>query len=153
RAARALHALRGAESDSRVRGDQTRDQRNMTYGTLYGVGVGPGAPDLLTVRAIDVLRRADVLALPRSTDFGESVAWSIVQSHLDGLPAQERIQLTFPMSKDPAKVRPCWDVAFEKIGERLVAGKSVAFVTEGDPSLFSTFVYLQREAPKRWPGI
>jgi precorrin-2/cobalt-factor-2 C20-methyltransferase len=125
----------------------------MTYGTLYGVGVGPGAPDLLTVRAIDVLRRADVLALPRSTDFGESVAWSIVKSHLDGLPNQERIQLTFPMSKDPAKNRPCWDVAFAKIGERLEAGKSVAFVTEGDPSLFSTFVYLQREAPKRWPGI
>jgi precorrin-2/cobalt-factor-2 C20-methyltransferase len=125
----------------------------MTFGTLYGVGVGPGAPDLLTVRAIDVLRRADVLALPRSSDFGESVAWSIVKSHLEGLPKQERMLLTFPMSKDPARVRPCWDIAFEKIGDRLSRGLSVAFVTEGDPSLFSTFVYLQREAPKRWPGI
>jgi precorrin-2/cobalt-factor-2 C20-methyltransferase len=57
------------------------------------------------------------------------------------------------MSKDPARVRPCWDVAFATIGERLARGLSVAFVSEGDPSLFSTFVYLQREAPKRWPGV
>jgi precorrin-2/cobalt-factor-2 C20-methyltransferase len=125
----------------------------VSFGTLYGVGVGPGAPDLVTLRAIDVLRRADVLALPRSSDFGESVAWSIVKSHLRGLEKQERLVFTFPMSKDPAQVRPCWDAAFNAIGERLSRGKSVAFVTEGDPSLFSTFVYLQREAPKRWPGV
>jgi precorrin-2/cobalt-factor-2 C20-methyltransferase len=125
----------------------------MTLGTLYGVGVGPGAPDLVTLRAIDVLRRADVLALPRSYDYGESVAWSIVKSHLAGVEGQERLVFTFPMSKDPERVRPCWDAAFEGIGARLTQGKSVAFVTEGDPSLFSTFVYLQREAPKRWPGI
>jgi precorrin-2/cobalt-factor-2 C20-methyltransferase len=121
--------------------------------TIWGVGVGPGAPDLMTLRAIATLRRADVLVLPRSNDFGESVAWSIVRGHVEARDDQERLPLTFPMSNDPARVRPYWDRAFAAIGERVGVGKSVAFVTEGDPSLYSTFVYLAREAPRRWPGV
>jgi precorrin-2/cobalt-factor-2 C20-methyltransferase len=121
--------------------------------TIWGVGVGPGAPDLVTLRAIATLRRADVLALPRSSDFGESVAWSIVKDHLHRRIEQERLLLTFPMSNDPARVRPYWERAFSEIGARIADGKSIAFVTEGDPTLYSTFVYLQREAPKRWPGV
>jgi precorrin-2/cobalt-factor-2 C20-methyltransferase len=125
----------------------------MSYGTLYGVGVGPGAPDLITLRALNVLRQAQVLALPRSSDYGESMAWKILKPTLGEIPAQERLFLTFPMNKDPERLRPAWDVAFTAIGERLRKGLSVAFVTEGDPSLFSTFIYLRQEAPLRWPGI
>jgi precorrin-2/cobalt-factor-2 C20-methyltransferase len=125
----------------------------MTYGKLYGVGVGPGASDLVTLRALEVMRRADVLALPRSADFGASKAWEIVRPVLGQVAGQERLFLTFPMSKDPARLRPAWDRAFEAIGERLAEGRSVAFATEGDPSLFSTFIYLAREAPERWPGV
>jgi precorrin-2/cobalt-factor-2 C20-methyltransferase len=121
--------------------------------TLWGVGVGPGAPDLVTLRAIDVLRRADVLVLPRSNDYGESVAWSIVKEHVRPSSDQERLPLTFPMSDDAVRVRAHWDLALEAIGKRIEAGRSVAFVTEGDPSLYSTFVYLAREAPKRWPHV
>jgi precorrin-2/cobalt-factor-2 C20-methyltransferase len=120
---------------------------------IWGVGVGPGAPDLVTLRAIATLRRADVLALPRSSDFGESVAWSIVKDHVDPRGEQERLLLTFPMSNDPARVRPYWERALSEIGTRLADGKSIAFITEGDPTLYSTFVYLQREAPKRWPDV
>ena len=125
----------------------------MTYGKLYGVGVGPGAPDLLTLRALDVLRRVPVLALPRSSDHGASMAWRIVQPALGEVAGQERLFLTFPMSKDPARLLPAWDRAFAAIGERLERGLDVAFATEGDPSLFSTFIYLADEAPRRWPGI
>ncbi|HMI83639.1 MAG TPA: precorrin-2 C(20)-methyltransferase [Polyangiaceae bacterium] len=125
----------------------------MTYGTLYGVGVGPGAPDLLTLRAVDTLKRADVLALPRSSDYGASMAWKIVKPVIGERAGQERLFLTFPMSKDPDRLRPAWDKAFEAIGERLLRGASVAFVTEGDASLYSTFIYLHREAPRRWPGV
>jgi precorrin-2/cobalt-factor-2 C20-methyltransferase len=123
------------------------------YGTLHGVGVGPGAPDLITLRAVATLRRAPVLALPRSSDWGGSKAWEIVAPTLGEIAGQERLFLTFPMSKDPARLRPAWDRAFEAIGARLADGLDVAFVTEGDPSLFSTFIYLQREAAQRWPGI
>ena len=125
----------------------------MNYGILYGVGVGPGAPDLITIRALNVLKQAQVLALPRSSDYGESMAWKILKPTLGEIPGQERIFLTFPMNKDPERLRPAWDTACVAIGERLERGLSVAFATEGDPSLFSTFIYLRREAPLRWPGI
>jgi precorrin-2/cobalt-factor-2 C20-methyltransferase len=123
-----------------------------TQAKLYGVGVGPGAPDLITLRALQVLRAADVLALPRSNDWGESVAWSIVAPALAEC-AAEKLFLTFPMIKDPARMRPAVDKAMDAIGERLDAGRSVAFVTEGDPSLYSTFVYVAAEARRRWPAI
>jgi len=125
----------------------------MNYGTLYGVGLGPGAPDLITMRAIETLKKAEVLALPRSSDYGLSVAWTILKPTLGEIPGQERLFLTFPMNKDPERLRPAWDKAFAAIGERLERGLSVAFATEGDPSLYSTFIYLQREAPLRWPSI
>jgi len=125
----------------------------VTYGTLYGVGVGPGAPDLLTMRAVRTLESVDVLALPRSSDYGASMAWKIVKPVIGERAGQERLFLTFPMSKDPDRLRPAWDKAIEAIGERLSRGASVAFVTEGDASLYSTFIYLRREAPRRWPGI
>jgi precorrin-2/cobalt-factor-2 C20-methyltransferase len=125
----------------------------MSYGALYGVGVGPGASDLLTLRAVETLKRVDVIALPRSSDFGVSMAWRIIEPVIGKRSEQERLFLTFPMSKEPARLRQAWDVAFARIGERLENGRSVAFATEGDPSLYSTFGYLLREAQHRWPGI
>jgi precorrin-2/cobalt-factor-2 C20-methyltransferase len=125
----------------------------MNYGTLYGVGVGPGAPDLLTLRAIKVLRQVDVVVLPRSSPHGQSTAWGIVKSFVRKPPHQEHVFLTFPMSREPARHVAAWENAFARLGERIERGLSIAFATEGDPSLFSTFIYLQREAPRRWPGI
>lgn len=124
-----------------------------TLGTLYGVGVGPGASDLLTLRALRVIEAADVLALPRSSDYGASVAWSIVLPLVEQRTTQERIKLTFPMSKDAGVVLPRVLAAVDAIGERLLAGRSVAFLTEGDPSLFSTFGYVRAEALRRWPEL
>jgi precorrin-2/cobalt-factor-2 C20-methyltransferase len=121
--------------------------------TLYGVGVGPGAPDLITLRALATLQRVPVLALPRGSDFGASKAWEIVEPTLGRVAGQERLRLTFPMSKDPARLRPAWERAFAAIGARLERGLDVAFVTEGDPSLYSTFIYLHDEAPRRWPSV
>ena len=54
----------------------------MSYGKLYGVGAGPGAPDLVTLRALAVLQRVPVLALPRSSDYGASKAWEIIEPSL-----------------------------------------------------------------------
>jgi precorrin-2/cobalt-factor-2 C20-methyltransferase len=121
--------------------------------TLWGVGVGPGAADLLTLRAERVLREAAVLVLPRGNDHGGSMAWRIARPVVGEVPGQERLSLTFPMSKDPARLRPAWDLAFAEIGARLERGLSVAFLTEGDPSLYSSFIYLAREAPRRWPAV
>ncbi|MGH8581995.1 MAG: precorrin-2 C(20)-methyltransferase [Gammaproteobacteria bacterium] len=121
--------------------------------TLYGVGVGPGAPDLITLRAVETIRRVPVLALPRGSDYGTSKAWAIVQPTIGEIAGQKRLFLTFPMSKDPERLKPAWERAFARIGAELDAGRDVAFLTEGDPSLFSTFIYLQDEARRRWPGV
>lgn len=125
----------------------------MSGATLYGVGVGPGAPDLITLRALDTIRRAPVLALPRGSDYGASKAWEIVKPTLGEVAGQKRLFLTFPMSKEPERLKPAWARAFAQIGEHLVSGRDVAFVTEGDPSLYSTFIYLQEEARSRWPEV
>jgi precorrin-2/cobalt-factor-2 C20-methyltransferase len=121
--------------------------------TLYGVGVGPGAPDLITLRALETIRRVPVLALPRGSDYGASRAFEIVEPTIGEIAGQKRLFLTFPMSMDPERLKPAFERAFERIGAELVAGRDVAFLTEGDPSLYSTFIYLQHEARQRWPEV
>lgn len=125
----------------------------MSNAILYGVGVGPGAPDLMTLRAQRILREAPVLVLPRANAHASSMAWRIAGPVVGEVTGQERLFLTFPMSKDPERLRPAWETAFAEIGARLSRGLSVAFLTEGDPSLFSSFIYLAREAPRRWPEV
>jgi precorrin-2/cobalt-factor-2 C20-methyltransferase len=105
------------------------------------------------LRALAVIRRADVLALPRSSDFGASVAWSIVAPNVPRRGDQERLLLTFPMTKEAARVRAHVERAVDTVAERLQAGRSVAFLTEGDPSLFSTFGYVREEALRRLPAL
>lgn len=125
----------------------------MSPGRLYGVGVGPGAPDLITLRAIDRLRQVDCIAIPRRDKFTPSVAWRIAESSVGEVSGQERLFLEFPMTKNPEILKPAWDIAFKEIGDRLQAGKNVAFITEGDPFVYSTFIYLFHHAQKLWPGV
>jgi precorrin-2/cobalt-factor-2 C20-methyltransferase len=121
-------------------------------GVLIGVGVGPGAPDLMTLRAVNTLRAVDVIAIPRRSAYDESFAWRIARENVGEVPGQERLFLTFPMTKDPERLRPAWEEAYAQLAPRLAAGKRVAFITEGDPLIYSTFIYLLAEAPHRFPG-
>ena len=110
-------------------------------GTLYGVGVGPGAPDLLTLRALRIIQAAPVICVPRRTTSAESYALSIVRDIL--VPArQELIELLFPMSRDPDTAARARDDAAARVHAILVGGRDVAFITEGDPLLYSTFIHL-----------
>src|SRR5260221_13729379 len=105
------------------------------------------------MRAINTLKSVPVIAIPRRSEFDPSVAWTIAQPSVGEIAGQERLYLIFPMTKDKSKLRPAWDTAFAEIGKRLERGLSVAFITEGDPFVYSTFIYLFNEAPLRWPGI
>jgi precorrin-2/cobalt-factor-2 C20-methyltransferase len=125
----------------------------MKYGTLYGVGVGPGAPDLMTLRSVAILKSVPVIAIPRRSEYVPSLAWEIARPNVGEVPGQERLFLTFPMTKDPERLRPAWDEAFAQIGARLERGLSVAFITEGDPLVYSTFIYLLAESTERWPAV
>lgn len=126
------------------------DSKQQRPGTLYGVGVGPGAPDLLTLRAEQILRACPVICLPASTR-GQSYAGSIIE-HLLDRERQEVLRIQFPMQRDPALALPAREQAAAQVLERLHAGLDVAFATEGDPLLYSTFGYLleavKRDAPE-----
>jgi precorrin-2/cobalt-factor-2 C20-methyltransferase len=122
-------------------------------GTLYGIGAGPGAPDLLTLRAKQVIERVPVLALPRASDHARSTAWRIVEPAVNPPADQKRLFLTFPMSKDPARVKPAVERACDAMQPELEAGRDVAFVSEGDPSTFSTFIYVRQELLRRLPQL
>jgi precorrin-2/cobalt-factor-2 C20-methyltransferase len=92
-----------------------------------------------------------VLAAPRRSTEDGSLALRIAREAVGEVPGQETLLLTFPMSRDPEIRRAAREAAARAVGERLAAGRSVAFVTEGDPLFYSTFLDLLAEAPRAFP--
>ncbi|GEM_PF-86451 len=119
---------------------------------LYGVGVGPGDLELLTLKAQRVLRTVDVIAYPSCKIGGSSYALRIVKPLLD-LNRQKLEGLLFPMDKDFARLVPVWRESARTIAGHLKAGRSVAFITEGDPMLYSTFLHVYEIVAEEFPEI
>lgn len=111
-------------------------------GTFFGIGVGPGDPELLTVKAINAIKQADVLIAPKTEKKDGSVALSIAKPYLkDDI---EIVYQVFPMVKDFAEDTAAWEANKAEILALLKAGKNVAFLTLGDPMFFSTYIYVYR---------
>ena len=104
--------------------------------TLYGVGVGPGDPELITLKAIRVIREADCIFAPRPKKESEGMAETIVAKHLTG---KQVVYLHLPMGADNSERYR--EIANE-IDATLRDGESGAFITIGDPTVYSTFTYL-----------
>lgn len=125
-------------------------------GRLYALGIGPGASDLLTVRAARILGKLDVLYAPAGRKGGDSLALSIVREYLG---EQTEIRCThFPMSANSAEKEAVWDDVAAALSAETLAGKQVGFITLGDAMLFSTWVFLlQRLGRPDWleivPGV
>ena len=109
-------------------------------GVFYGVGVGPGDPELLTLKALRTLERCPVIAAPR-TRSGEMLALDIVHQAMS-LEGKTILPLNFTMSRDPAVLRASHLRASEDIAAHLSAGRDVAMLNLGDVSIYATFGYL-----------
>ena len=115
----------------------------MKKGIIYGVGVGPGDPELMTLKSVRLILENDVIAVPGKNARG-SAAYQIAVKIIPELADKELVAVCMPMTKD----RKLLDEAHKKAAEQLEAyldkGKNVVFLTLGDPSIYSTFSYLKR---------
>ena len=118
-------------------------------GHFYAVGTGPGAPDLLTVRAANLIRSADVLIAPRSEKAAESLVLVSIQ---DLIGSQEVVTHVYPMQRDLQKTLQSWAPVASLVALRCREGKSVVQVTIGDPLLYSTSGYLLSLLAERMPA-
>lgn len=120
-------------------------------GTLSGVGVGPGDPELLTLKAVKVLQQAAVIFHATGANSRESVSLHVVASAL-GRPAPLR-ELVFTMRPGLSERAPAWRRNARLVADELQAGRDCAFVTIGDPSIYSTWIYLLREVQAILPDV
>ena len=119
---------------------------------IYAVGVGPGDPELLTRKAERIIREVRVICAPTASPLDSSYALSIVEPFLDR-DRQEVIIQIFPMRMDQAGLEEFWETAAAEAAEKVRQGKDVAFITIGDPFLYSTFLYLYRIFREKYPDI
>ena len=112
-------------------------------GTLYGVGVGPGDPKLMTYRAVETILRCPVLAVPAEGK-GSAVSYKIASGMVERLDEKECLNLSTPMTKDQALLDAAYQAAAEAIIEKLRQGRDVAYLTLGDPTIYCTYIYIHR---------
>lgn len=107
---------------------------------FYGIGTGPGDSSLITLKAVETLKKIDILYTPESKKGGDSLALSIVKDYLpESLEIKSR---HFPMNFDSGEKIVAWNKISEEIIDDVKLGKNVGFVTLGDPMIYSTYVYI-----------
>jgi len=120
---------------------------------LIGIGVGPGDPDLLTVKAVKAIQNADIIMCPASKEDRPSIAYSVISSLIDKSKNQEIIKLIFPMTKDKDILEQSWKKNAKIMAETVLSGKNVVYITVGDPFLYSTWIYMHRDLKEKYPGM
>jgi precorrin-2/cobalt-factor-2 C20-methyltransferase len=120
----------------------------MKTGTLFGIGVGPGDPELLTLKAHRILTSAKVVAYPAPDD-GDSFARSIVEGYLE--PDQVEIPIVIPMRVERFPAKAIYDEAAKRIAKHLDGGVDVVVLCEGDPFFYGSFMYLFERLSAGYP--
>jgi len=127
------------------------DIMNKKIGTLYGIGVGPGDPELMTLKSAKILSKVDVVFAAASTKNSHSLAVNIAKPHI---PETTSIRmLSFPMTKDEKETRDSWAENARIIINELVQGKDVAFLTVGDSMTYSTYGYILKHIKASAPYL
>ncbi|GAB2690651.1 precorrin-2 C(20)-methyltransferase [Kitasatospora kifunensis] len=132
------------------------DRQNSATGRLYGVGLGPGDPDLMTVRAVELISKADVVAY-HSARHGRSIARSIAARHLHEGQLEE--PLVYPVTTEttdhPGGYRGALDEFYAEAAERLAghldAGRTVVVLAEGDPMFYGSYMHMHKRLAHRYP--
>ena len=121
----------------------------MNIGILYGISVGPGDPELITLKGLRSLQKAPVVAFPAGIEGKPGMAQQIISPWL----SQEQYQLAlkFPYVQDMAVLTEAWQLAAEQVWKYLQIGQDVAFACEGDISFYSTFTYLAQTLQQMHP--
>lgn len=120
--------------------------------SLFVIGVGPGDPELLTLKAVRLLKEAGCVIVPKGKDEGSSLALSIAQGAVD-LSGKEIVELHFPMVKTASDhgLEAKWDTITNSMVEALMKHRNAVFITLGDPSIYSTFFYVYEKIKQAMP--
>ncbi|AFZ34818.1 precorrin-2 C20-methyltransferase [Stanieria cyanosphaera PCC 7437] len=119
-----------------------------SVGRLYGLGIGPGDPELITVKALRLLQSASVVAYPIADQNKQGLARSIVLEYIK--PKQIEIPLYFPFKLE-CSAQPYYDKAAKTLAEYLQLGQDVVVLCEGDPFFYGTFMYIYNRLADRFP--
>ncbi len=117
-------------------------------GKLYGIGVGPGDPELLTLKAVRLMSECDILALPNKSKEA-CVAYEIAKGAYPELELKECLYLEYPMTKDKLILEESRKRNEEQIIAKLDEGKMIVFLTLGDPTIYSTYMYLDKKVREK----
>ena len=112
-------------------------------GRLFGVGVGPGDPELMTYKAVRIIKECQVLAVP-ARGRKHAVSYRIAAGMIENMEEKEFLDLDTPMTKDRQILDRNYENAAGRIIEELEKGKDVAYLTLGDPTIYSTYMYIHR---------
>ncbi len=123
----------------------------MTFGTLHGISVGPGDPDLITLKGLRALQACPVVAFPSGQPGRSGVAEAIIAPHVT--PDQIHLPLKFPYVQTVETLEKAWQEAAEQVWFYLQKGLDVAFACEGDISFYSTFTYLAQTLKFHHPEV
>lgn len=119
-------------------------------GTLYGISVGTGDPELITLKGLRLLQQADVVAFPAGKSGQPGMAEAIVAPYLQD--TQTRLPLNFPYVQDETVLTQAWESAAQQVWHYLKQGQDVGFACEGDISFYSTFNYLAQTLQAQYPS-
>lgn len=118
------------------------------FGNFYGIGIGPGDPELLTVKAVRIIKEVDYIFVPKASFKDESMALDIVKELVVDKRVSEQV---YPMTKDKDVLDEAWLNASKEIAKKIKTGSDVAYLTIGDPLTFSTYIYLLQNLSKLLP--
>lgn len=112
-------------------------------GKLYGVGVGPGDPELMTLKAARCIKKCPVIAIP-TADKDTCMAYKIVVQEIPEIAEKECLSVVMPMTKDRKILEKSHEAGAAAVAEVLALGKDIAFLTIGDPTVYATYMYIHQ---------